>query len=215
MGSEILEQNKIVVVIDYGMGNMRSVAKAFEYLGCQTVISSNPDDIKRADYLVLPGVGSFGRGMDNLKRLNLIELLSDEVLNKKKPILGICLGMQLMADDGEEFGYHKGLGWIRFSVKKLEADGRMLKIPHVGWNNTAIKKDCFLFKGFVQDPVFYFVHSYHMVCDSDDIIAATCNYGKDFAAAVQKGNIFATQFHPEKSQILGLKLLENFINWRG
>lgn len=215
MGSEIMESNKMLVIVDYEMGNVRSVAKAFEMLGANVLISNKVDDIRKADHLVLPGVGAFGDGMKQLKKLGLIDVLTEEVLEKKKPFLGICLGMQLLAKDSQEFGQHKGLGWLDASVKAFDLKDKKLKVPHVGWNNIKLLKDHPLFKGLKQGSAFYFVHSYHMICENDEIVAATCDYGYDFDAIVAQDNIFATQFHPEKSQAVGLKMLENFINWNG
>lgn len=212
MGSGSLGQNKILTIVDYNVGNVCSVTKAFEILGAEVVISNKKADIRSADHLVLSGVGAFSDGIKNLKKLGLINLLNKEVLENKKPILGICLGMQLMARDSEEFGLHKGLGWLDASVKKFELKDKGLKIPHMGWNNVKVNKKCFLFRGIKQDSEFYFVHSFHMVCDSAKEIVATCDYGIRFVAAIQKNNIFATQFHPEKSQTVGLKILENFLN---
>jgi len=204
-------QNKKLVVIDYNMGNVKSVSKAFDLIGCRVVVSNKEEAIKKADYLILPGVGAYSEGMKNLKKFGLVEILNEEVVKNKKLILGICLGMQLMAKQSEEFGKHQGLGWFDAEVRKFRLSTEY-KIPHVGWNNINFSKDCPLFNGLKEDPVFYFVHGYHMICNNPDVIMATCDYGGDFTAAIQKGNIFATQFHPEKSQTVGLKLLKNFIN---
>ena len=207
--------NKMLVIVDYQMGNVRSVAKAFELLGAGVKVSNRPRDIKMADHLVLPGVGAFGDGMKHLKDLGLIGILTEEVAEKKKPFLGICLGMQLLARDSEEFGYHQGLSWLEASVKSFAFVSQNLKVPHVGWNEIKFTRDCPLFNNLRQNPVFYFVHSYHLVPDSAAMTVATCSYGKDFVVAVQKNNIFATQFHPEKSQTVGLKILANFLSWQG
>lgn len=207
-------QDKVVAIIDYGMGNVRSVAKAFEMLGAEVLITDKKNDLQKADLLVLPGVGAFGEGMANLKKRGLIEILNQEVLKKEKPILGICLGMQLLAKSSEEFGKHRGLGWLDAEVKKFDAKKIKMKIPHVGWNDVRMETDCPLFKGVRQDAAFYFVHSYYMVCKTKDCVAAVCNYGMNFTAAVWKENIFATQFHPEKSQNFGLKILKNFLEYK-
>lgn len=203
----------MLAIIDYKMGNIRSVAKAFEILGADAIISNKIEDLKKAERLVLPGVGAFSDGMKNLEELGLMEALSEEVIKNKKPFLGICLGMQLIARESEEFGKHKGLGWLNAEIKEFKFEDKSLKIPHVGWNNINIKKTGGLFEGIKNGAEYYFVHSYYMSCN-EDITTATCNYGTEFTAAVQKGNIFATQFHPEKSQTAGLKLLKNFLNWK-
>jgi len=210
MGSKTLGQKKVVVV-DYHMGNIGSVVKAFELIGADVLISNKKADIKKADYLVLPGVGAYADGIRNLKRLGLIGILKQEVFKKRKPFLGICLGMQLLAKESEEFGLHKGLGWLNASVKLIETGDANLKVPHVGWNNVKINAKCPLFKDIKQDSEFYFVHSYHLMCNSVKDVAATCDYGIKITAAVWQKNIFATQFHPEKSQRVGLRVLENFI----
>lgn len=212
MGPKTMGQDKMLVIIDYGMGNVRSVAKAFEILGVNVLISNNADDIKKAERIIMPGVGAFSDGIERLKKLNLINALKDEILIKKKPFLGICLGMQLIAKQSEEFGIHKGLGWVDAEIKEFKFNDKRLKVPHVGWNNINIKKEGDLFNGIKDGTEYYFVHSYFMSC-KEDIVTATCNYGIEFVSAIQKDNIFATQFHPEKSQTVGLKLLENFINW--
>ena len=201
----------MIAIIDYGMGNLRSVAKAFEQLGAEALITGNAEEIRKAAKLVLPGVGAFGDGMANLKNAGLIEVMNEEVLTKKKPILGICLGMQLLASDSEELGMHKGLGWIDAHVRRLDANGTGLKIPHVGWNDIRITPGANLFEHLPQNPSFYFVHSFAVRCNNAADVAATCEYGTAFTAALQHENIHAVQFHPEKSQKDGLKVLENFI----
>lgn len=216
MGPKIMGQNKkLVVIVDYGMGNTLSVKKAFEFLGSEVLVSNKAADIKKASHLVLPGVGAFGQGMKNLKRLNLPVILKRETIIGKKPFLGICLGLQLLAKNSEEFGFHRGLGWLDASVKKFDFKKDKLKIPHVGWNNIKIKKRHFLFKGLKQNPEFYFTHSYHLICRRKENIKAVCHYGIEFTAAVGRENIFAVQFHPEKSQNAGLKIFKNFLNWDG
>ncbi len=211
----------MIVVVDYGMGNLFSVAKALEQLGEEVVISNKEEDIKRAEKIVLPGVGSFAEGMKNLKKLSLITVLKKEILENKKPFLGICLGMQLLAITGEEDGLNEGFGWIPFKVEKFKFNSdnqnNALRIPHMGWDNLILKESP-LFKGINPENNFYFVHSYHLVPlskkEGEDLIAAECHYGYNFPAAIQKENIFATQFHPEKSQQAGLKILKNFVEWK-
>lgn len=199
----------MVVIIDYGMGNLFSVKNAFDAIGAESVISNDSKDLKKADKIILPGVGAFPDGMKNLKKRGFIEVLKKEVLEKEKPFLGICLGMQLLATDGEEHKLTKGLGWIPGHVRKFNVQNN-LRIPHMGWNDVFIKKENPLFES-VKDPVFYFVHSYHIVPKDSRVVIATCNYGEEFVAAIQKGNIFGVQFHPEKSQKCGLELLKNFL----
>jgi len=196
------------------MGNVRSVAKAFEAIGCKTLISDKPDDVGKASFLVLPGVGTFGEGMKHLTALGLIEPLRNQVFNKGVPFLGICLGMQLLATEGYENGYHKGLGWIDGAVERFSFNDEKLKIPHMGWNDIDIICDSPLFHEIENDRTFYFAHSYHLISGDPRICTARCSYGYDFTAAIQSNNIFATQFHPEKSQKVGLKVLNNFINHR-
>ena len=203
----------MVTVVDYGLGNIFSVVKAFEMIGADVQVSSNPDDIRAADHLVLPGVGAFANGMQFLKDKGLDTVLTEEVVENKKPFLGICLGLQLLADIGEEHGEHKGLGWIPGTVRKLDIGDQKLKIPHVGWNNLEITQDNPLFKDIHKDSDFYFVHSYQLHCSNAKDLIATTTYGETITATVWHENIFATQFHPEKSQDAGLKLLENFLSY--
>jgi imidazole glycerol-phosphate synthase subunit HisH len=204
----------MVVVVDYGICNVRSVVKALELVGATVRVSSAPRDLEEAERIVLPGVGAFEHGMTNLAARGLIEPLTDQVLGKGKPFLGICLGMQLLARTSHEFGVHEGLGWLPATVKAFALEGEGLKVPHIGWTEVSLDRPSPLFAGVSKAPSFYFVHSYHMVCDTTDLVAASAEYGVRFTAAVQRDNIFATQFHPEKSQDDGLRLLENFLQWQ-
>lgn len=199
----------MIAVIDYGLGNLRSVAGAVGKLGFQTVVSNSIEELEVAEKFILPGVGAFGDGMKNLRQLGLQEYLTQKIIKEGRPILGICLGSQLMAKESFEFGHHEGLGWIDASVVKIEAPG--LRIPHVGWNNLIQLEDSILFKGIPHDALFYYVHSFHVRCNERDIVVGECEYGQRFTAVFQQDNIFATQFHPEKSQLHGLNLLKNFL----
>lgn len=203
----------MVVIVDYNLGNLFSVAKAFEMLGAAVKVSGEIADIERADRLVLPGIGAFNDGMTYLRAKGLDVALTNEVLKKRKPFLGICLGMQLLAPVGFEFGEHPGLGWIDGSARKLDAEKLGLKVPHIGWNDVAVVGDSVLFKEIKPNADFYFVHSYQLIPADQSLITATAQYGGTITAAIERGNIFATQFHPEKSQDNGLKLLENFLAW--
>jgi glutamine amidotransferase len=203
----------MIVIVDYGLGNIFSVVNAFEAIGCPVYVSNKNEDLQKAEGIVLPGVGAFGDGIKNLKNLGLVDTLHEQVIDNGKPFLGICLGMQLMARDSYEGDYHEGLRWLPASVKKLVVNDPNLKLPHMGWNEINIKLKDPLFLGIEGDFNFYFVHSYHMVCDDPKIISATCNYGIEFTAAVQSDNIFGMQFHPEKSHKNGLQLLRNFVNY--
>lgn len=205
-----MSQLKRVVIIDYGMGNVGSVKNALTFLGYEAVVSLNPQDLERASYFILPGVGAFADGMKNLAESGLLPALESEVLTKKKPILGLCLGMQLFASAGEEGGLHKGLGWIKGRVQRFKVDEKLYKVPHVGWNDVHPRDRATLFLG-VKRPIFYFVHSYHLTPEDKSIVAAQSEYGEKFVAAIEKDNIFGLQFHPEKSQQEGLKVLENFL----
>ena len=200
-----------VIVVDYGMGNLRSVQKKLIRVGAKVKISDDPEIIAGAGKLVLPGVGHFANGVKKLKDLGLWDVLNKKVLIDKIPILGICLGMQLIAKHSEE-GNVDGLGWldaevIRFRIK----DKLKYKIPHIGWNNIVQQKKSILLKNIPEDAMFYFVHAYHMIChDPSDVLVET-NYEYDFVSAVQKENIFGTQFHPEKSHDWGEQIFKNFI----
>lgn len=201
-----------VAVIDYGMGNLRSVAKAVERVGGKSFITSNFREIRSADRLILPGVGHFARGMQLLDERGVIDLLHELVIQRRVPLLGICLGMQLLAKYSEE-GSCDGLGWIDSSVVRFEEKRiKPFKIPHIGWNTIEIHNDNILTFNLDRDESYYFVHSYYMRCGNEENIVATTKYGVDFVSIVAKDNIFGTQFHPEKSHGIGLELLKNFIN---
>lgn len=200
----------MIVVIDYGMGNLRSVQKAFERIRVPAKISANIDEILTAEKLVLPGVGHFEKGVSNLKDRGLFDTLNIVVSEKKIPILGICLGMQLMTEFSEE-GNCEGFGWIRGKTKRFSFNNNELKIPHMGWNNLLVKKTDVLYNGITSDNFFYFVHSYYVSCENEIDILAETKYGNNFVSSFQKENIFGCQFHPEKSHDAGLKVLSNFV----
>lgn len=199
-----------VAVIDYGMGNVSSVLNAFEATGHDARLCSSPEEIVEAPRLVLPGVGAFGDGMSGLRERGWVEALETEVRQKGKPLLGLCLGMQLLATIGEEHGEEKGLDWIGGRVRRLSAQGPEVRIPHVGWNDVHFVKKEGPFAALSSDEIFYFVHSYVFEPEDQGDVAATCHYGVTFAACLQRENLFATQFHPEKSQHPGLSLLASF-----
>lgn len=208
----------MIAIIDYGMGNVKSVLNTLDYIGQDAVVTSDPKEIDDATHLILPGVGAFGDAIKNLESRGLIEILNNQVLEKGKPFLGVCLGLQMLAKCGYEHGFSKGLGWIDAEVRKFDfKEGEKLKIPHVGWNDISTKIEHQIFKNLKGNGqfTFYFVHSFHIICNNEQDIAATCNYGYDFTAVVAKDNIIATQFHPEKSQENGIQIMENFVNWKG
>ena len=209
-----------IAIIDYGSGNLRSAAKALEVANksvnanSKIVITSDPEVIKKANKIILPGQGSFRECYLGIKKINgLVDTLNDFVLVQKKPIFGICVGMQLFAKIGYESEETKGFGWIDGVVKKINNINKTLKLPHMGWNQIEFKKDFLLFSGIENKSHMYFVHSYEFLTKQKDCIVATTNYGNSIIVAVAKDNIFGTQFHPEKSQKNGLKLLENFLKW--
>ncbi len=212
-----------VVVIDYGSGNLRSVEKALVRavsdagLSNSVIVSSDPDALLAAERIVLPGVGAFADCMRGLAGIpGMTEALKDEVLARGKPFLGICVGMQLMADAGHEHGSCAGLGWIGGEVVRLVSDDPGIKIPHMGWNELTILSDHPVLRHLRTDPRShaYFVHSFHFACRSASHVLATTEHGDAVTAAVGRDNMIGTQFHPEKSQAAGLKLLESFIRWR-
>ena len=209
-----------ITIIDYGSGNLRSAAKALEAANksvntnSKIVITSDPEIIKKSNKIILPGQGSFRDCYLGIKKINgLVDTLNNFVLVQKKPIFGICVGMQLFAKIGYESKETKGFGWINGVVKKINNINKTLKLPHIGWNQIEFKKDFLLFSGIENKSHMYFVHSYEFLTKEKNCIVATTNYGNPIIVAVAKNNIFGTQFHPEKSQKNGLKLLENFLKW--
>lgn len=195
-------------IIDYGMGNLRSVQKAFEHLGVEAVITANPRDLASADRVILPGVGAFRDAIAELKRLDFVAAIREAVASGK-PFLGICLGLQLLFDVSYEDGEHEGLGIVPGKVIRF-APQPNLKIPHMGWNSLTLPQAHPILSGIDPDSHVYFVHSYHVVPTDPSLIAATSDHGGPFVAMIAKGNLTATQFHPEKSQKVGLQLLKNF-----
>lgn len=201
-----------IAIIDYGMGNLFSVRKVLESLGVNVVITNDPEKILTADKLILPGVGHFGKAMENLKRLNLIETLNTAVLQNKTPILGICLGMQLMAKRSEE-GDTEGLGWFDAEVVKFNVKDQLrFKVPHVGWNCVEVNMLSKLMSNIDDTAEFYFVHSYYMKLNDPAETLNTTVYEEAFTSAIEKGNIFGVQYHPEKSHDVGEVLLANFVH---
>lgn len=201
----------MIAIIDYGMGNLRSVSKAFEAVGHQAVVTRDPRAIANAGHVVLPGVGAFGDCMANLERYELIAPIL-AAIQSGKPFLGICLGLQLLFTESEEFGTHKGLGLIPGRVRKFSLD-LALKVPHMGWNEIQVVRSAPPLAGIVPGSYCYFVHSYYVEPADPTVIATTTDYGKPFVSAVWKDNVVACQFHPEKSQAVGLQLIKNFGAW--
>ncbi len=199
-----------VCILDYGSGNVRSVYNIVSYLKYDVVMSNNPESIKSATHIILPGVGSFGSAMKKIKTSIPLDVLEDYVLKDKKPFLGICVGMQILAEKGFEHGENEGLGWIKGSVARLHSNDSPL--PHIGWNDVDIKKESPLFKKFSNIKDFYFVHSYVFDVTDKDFIITETEYGSRFCSSVQCGNIYGVQFHPEKSQKAGQLLLKNFLD---
>jgi glutamine amidotransferase len=198
-----------IVIVDYEMGNIKSIVGALHYLGVDDIVVSHSlSEIESSDKLILPGVGSFSSAMSNIKKFNIDRYLRESVIINKKPILGICLGMQLMMNSSVENGHTSGLGFVDGTVNKFNEPG--LKVPHMGFNQIDISKNSRLFRGIDSCSDFYFVHSFK-VTSNENIYPSMCNYGGDFIASYEKNNIAAVQFHPELSQVNGLKLLNNFI----
>lgn len=198
----------MIAIIDYGAGNLQSVKKAFDFIGAESVITDNPETINACDKILLPGVGSFGDAMASMRAKNLVETVKQNALSGKA-FLGICLGLQLLFEESEESPNVQGLGIFKGKIRRFPND-MGLKIPHIGWNSLEIKQKDTLFKGIPENSYVYFVHSYYLEAEDLTDVATVTNYGIDFHSAVGKGNIFATQFHPEKSGDVGLQILRNF-----
>lgn len=201
----------MITIIDYGLGNLSSIKNMLRRLGFSSEISSDPDIIAKAEKLILPGVGAFDHGMKSIAEKGLREVLNKKTMVEKVPTLGICLGMQLLFEGSEE-GIEPGLGCIRGKVVKFNFGNGLasLKIPHMGWNTVKIKKESILVNNFLTEMCFYFVHSYHVICEKPDDVLLSTDYGGEVTASVQHGNIMGTQFHPEKSHKYGMILMKNF-----
>ncbi len=197
----------MIALIDYGMGNLGSVSNALRFIGCEHEITSDGATLDAADAAILPGVGAFGDCMENLREYGLVDPIC-EFIASDRPFLGICLGLQLLFTEGEEMGVHKGLGVIPGRVIRFTHD---LKIPQIGWNQIEKRQDCPQLEGVPDGSWFYFVHSYHVVPEDESVVATMTDYGYEFCSAIRRGNLFATQFHPEKSSDCGLQVLRNFM----
>lgn len=204
----------MIAIIDYDAGNLKSVEKALRFIGeKEVVVSRDHDEILAADHVILPGVGAFGDAMEKLKRFQLVNTIYD-VVDKKIPFLGICLGLQLMFEDSDESKGVAGLGILPGNIIHIP-DAPGLKIPHIGWNSLSLMNDGRLFEGLSKDSYVYFVHSYYLKAKEESIVKATTEYGVTIHASVEKDNVFACQFHPEKSGDIGLQILKNFASIRG
>lgn len=207
-GSEDRKVGRMIAIIDYDAGNTRSVEAALAYLGEQSIVTGDGDRILKADRVILPGVGSFGDAMGKLRSRGLVPVIQ-ECVSQKVPFLGICLGLQLLFEDSEESSGVEGLGILKGRIRRIPGrDG--LKVPHIGWNSLRFPKKGRLFQGIDQDSYVYFVHSYYLEAQ-EEIVTATTEYGVQIHASVEKGNLFACQFHPEKSSRVGMQILRNFI----
>ncbi|HEX5636529.1 MAG TPA: imidazole glycerol phosphate synthase subunit HisH [Gammaproteobacteria bacterium] len=202
-----------VVIINYGMGNLGSVRRAFENIGAETSIANHPAAIFDADRIVLPGVGAFAEGMKCLSDAGWVEALHEAVTRQQRPLLGICLGMQMLASASQEGGQSAGLALVPGQVQRLDALGCKLRIPHMGWNEVRHKGNDAIFSGIPDASDFYFVHSYAFVPENDEHVIATVPYGFDVAAVIRKENVYGCQFHPEKSSKAGMQLLKNFMDY--
>jgi glutamine amidotransferase len=202
----------MIVIVDYGMGNLGSIVNMLKKVGATATVSSDREVIERATKLILPGVGAFDHGMKNLHDLGLISVLNHKALTEKIPVLGVCLGMQLLTQKSAE-GERAGLGWLAAETVKFRFDQAetRLRVPHMGWNYVTLRQNRPIFNQVADAPRFYFVHSYYVVCHDEATILATTHYGFDFTSAVVKENIVGLQFHPEKSHKFGLRLFQNFV----
>lgn len=201
----------MISIVDYGMCNVGSISNMLKKIGTPHTIISTAQELRLASKIILPGVGAFDNGMSQLANMGLIDMLHEKVLYEKVPVLGICLGMQLLSSGSEE-GRLAGLGWIKSTTRKFDFSGinSSLKVPHMGWNNIQVKHSSSILENMYSEPRFYFVHSYHVDCENDENVIATTQYGIEAVAIIGADNIFGAQFHPEKSHKFGMKLLENF-----
>ncbi len=211
LNSKRKKEKTLIAVIDYGAGNLQSVVKALNFIGCESVVTDKKEHILNADGAILPGVGSFADAMSCMRSSGADKAVL-EFIQTGKAFLGICLGLQLLFEESEESPGVQGLGLLKGSITKIPNQNGTLKIPHMGWNSLNILKNDGIFKNIPQNPYVYFVHSYYLKAESEDIVAARTNYGIDIDVSVQYKNIFATQFHPEKSGAVGLQILRNFID---
>ncbi len=196
----------MIAIVDYGVGNLRSVQRAFEYLGAEVTVTAHRETIESASAVVLPGVGAFGQAMANLERTGLADVIR-QVIAQGRPFLGICLGLQLLFEQSDEMGEHRGLGVFGGKVKRFDVD---LKVPQIGWNQIHIQRASPLLEGVANGSYAYFVHSHYVAPADPEIVLATTDYGIDYASVIGQGNVFGIQFHPEKSQAVGLRILRNF-----
>ncbi len=203
----------MIAILDYDAGNLKSVEKALAYLGEDSKITRNIHEVEKADKLILPGVGSFGAAMEQLKKYEIDKMLQ-EAAEAGRPILGICLGLQLLFDDSEECPGVEGLHLLKGRILRIP-DTKGLKIPHIGWNSLRLQNNGRLFEGIEEEPYVYFVHSYYLKAEEEQIVKASAEYGTHIHASIERGNLFACQFHPEKSSKTGLKILSNFAKIQG
>lgn len=202
----------MIAILDYGMGNIGSIRNMLKKIGVgEIILTHDAEEIRSSDHLILPGVGAFDAGMARLNELGLAEVIRSYAMTERRPVLGICLGMQLLGNGSEE-GSLPGLSLIPFSCRKFSfGDSSELKIPHMGWDRTYFSRESKLTEGLASPQRYYYVHSYHAVCENEENVLMTCSYGYDFAAAVQRKNVYGVQFHPEKSHLYGMALLKNFV----
>jgi glutamine amidotransferase len=200
----------MITIIDYRTGNLGSIQNMLKKIRVESVVTSSPTDIEKAVKIILPGVGAFDKGMENLMSLGLLDILNKKVIEEKTPVLGICLGMQLMTAASEE-GQQKGLGWFDATTLRFNFDDKKsFKVPHMGWNSVSLKKESRLFADMYPDPRFYFVHSYYVSTKNESDTVSKTTYGIEFTSSFEKGNIAGVQFHPEKSHKFGMQILKNF-----
>ena len=204
----------MIAIVDYGMGNLLSVFHALEMIGSEPKICTAPEELREAERIILPGVGAFRDCIHSLRAKGFAEALDSEVRHKGKPLLAICLGLQVLGRRSFEGGEYEGLGWFHADVVRLQPADPTLRVPQIGWNDVDYRPGSPLFAGLPRHADFYFVHSYYLRCYDPNDMEAQCDYGGPVTAAVRKNNIFATQFHPEKSQDFGLRLLDNFVKWK-